>query len=164
MLKKLIVFTIVCLVSTVCGQPSIDSVLKKYNDRSVPYVYPQDLFNQKNVLFLDARERKEFDVSHIKNSVYVGYNNFDTIQFKKYHIAKDTQLVIYCSLGVRSEKIAKKIKILGYTNVSNLYGGIFLWKDKNGIIVDTIGRNTENIHAFSKEWGQYVKSGNKIYN
>ena len=164
MIKKWILFIVVCNFGVICAQPSIDGVLKKYNDQSVPYVYPENLFNKKNVLFLDAREKKEFNVSHIKNSIYVGYNNFDAIEFKKHQIAKDTRLVIYCSLGVRSEKIAKKIKNLGYTNVSNLYGGIFLWKDKNGIIVDTLGQYTENIHAYSKEWGQYVKTGVKIYN
>jgi len=32
---------------------------------------------------------------------------------------------VYCSLGIRSEVIAKKLKKAGYTNVFNLYGGIF---------------------------------------
>ena len=146
------------------SQNSIAGVLKKYNDNTVKYVYPKDLFKQKNTVYLDAREKKEFDVSHIKNSIYVGFDEFDNASFEKLNIDKNQKIIVYCSLGVRSEKVAKKIISAGYKDVSNLYGGIFLWKNEKGTVVDIHNKITENVHAYSKNWGVYLTSGNKMYN
>ena len=163
-MNRLTVIFNLLLVSVCFSQHSIADVLQKYNDHSIPYVYPEALFAQKDIFYLDAREKKEFDVSHIPKSVYVGFDHFDSTLFEAKTISKTSKIVVYCSLGVRSEKIAKKIRALGYANVSNLFGGIFLWKDKNGIIVDTDGIETQNVHAYSQSWGKYLNTGNKIYN
>lgn len=163
-MKKWIILIYLLLVEVCFSQKTIDEVLKKYNDNSVPYIYPKELFKKSNVVYIDAREQKEYNVSHIKNSIYVGFDYFDLEKFETLNIKKNKKIVVYCSLGVRSEKIAKKIISLGYTDVSNLYGGIFLWKDENGIIVDDKGKNTEKVHAYSQKWGEYLISGTKVYN
>ena len=161
---RLILLCNLLFVSLSFSQNSIAEVLKKYNDNTVKYVYPKDLFKQKNAFYLDAREKKEFDVSHIKNSIYVGFDEFDSALFEKLNIDKNQKIIVYCSLGVRSEKIAKKLISVGYTDVSNLYGGIFLWKNEKGTVVDTNNKITENIHAFSIKWGVYLTSGIKVFN
>ena len=153
------------LITNICvSQDKIADVLAKYNDNTVKYVYPLELLNATNALYLDAREKTEFDVSHLKNSIYVGFENFDLQKWNNKNISKNQRIVVYCSLGVRSEKIAKKIIAAGYTNVSNLYGGIFLWKNSGGQVVDQTNTITENVHAFSKSWGRYLTSGVKVYN
>jgi len=70
---------------------------------------------------------------------------------------------VYCSLGVRSEDIAEQLRDSGYTNVYNLYGGIFEWKNKNFNIYNTNNELTENIHAFSKQWSKWLTKGEKTY-
>lgn len=153
------------LITNICvSQDKIADVLAKYNDNTVKYVYPLELLNATNVLYLDAREKTEFDVSHLKNSIYVGFENFDLQKWNNKNISKNQRIVVYCSLGVRSEKIAKNIIAAGYTNVSNLYGGIFLWKNSGGQVVDQTNTGTENVHVFSKSWGRYLTSGVKVYN
>lgn len=72
---------------------------------------------------LDAREKKEYDLSHIRNGVYFGYYNFDLGLVK--NVAKGSEIIVYCSIGKRSEKIMQTLKKAGYSNVSNLYGRIF---------------------------------------
>lgn len=114
------------------------------------------------VIFLDAREKNEFDVSHIKNAVFVGYDNFDPNNVKE--IPKEKQVVVYCSVGYRSEKISEKLIELGYTNVSNLYGGIFEWKNAGKPVYDPEGNETEKVHAYDKLWGRWLKAGKKCYN
>ena len=163
-MQKWLVFLIMLITCTCFSQDKIADVLAKYNDNSVKYVYPLDLLNKDNIVYLDAREKTEFDVSHIKNSVYVGFEKFNLKKWLTQRISKNQSIVVYCSLGVRSEKIAKKIIASGYNNVSNLYGGIFLWKNSGGTVVDQKNNPTENVHAFSKSWGHYLTSGIKIYN
>jgi 3-mercaptopyruvate sulfurtransferase SseA len=72
-------------------------------------------------------------------------------------------IVVYCSLGVRSEDIAEQLKKEGYTNVYNLFGGIFEWKNSNHKVYDNKEEPTENVHAFSKKWSKWLLKGNKIY-
>ena len=76
---------------------------------------------------------------------------------------KDSKIVVYCSLGVRSEDIAEQLKKAGYTNVFNLYGGIFEWKNKGNTIVDSQEEETEKVHTFNKNWSKWLKKGEKIY-
>jgi predicted sulfurtransferase len=70
---------------------------------------------------------------------------------------------VYCSLGIRSETVADKLKKAGYTNVYNLYGGVFEWKNKGFPIVDSDGKETENIHVFSEAWEKWLLKGTKVY-
>ena len=71
--------------------------------------------------------------------------------------------VVYCSIGVRSEKIGEKLQAAGYTNVKNLYGGIFQWKGEGEKVVDSLGLSTERVHAFSKLWGKLLTNAKKVY-
>lgn len=114
-----------------------------------------------SVLFLDAREPNEYEVSRISGARHVGYDDFDIETVKD--IPRDEKIVVYCSIGYRSEKIAEKLKEQGYTNVSNLYGGIFEWKNQDQQVVNAEGDETENVHGFSRVWGVWLKKGNKVY-
>jgi rhodanese-related sulfurtransferase len=132
------------LISHTVPEISVDS-LKKVTDE---------------IILLDAREKNEFEVSHLKNAISVGYDSFLLDSIK--NIAKDSPIVVYCSVGYRSEKIGEKLKNAGYTNVRNLIGGIFEWKNKQYPIFNNTGE-TENIHAYSKTWGIWLSKGNKVY-
>ncbi len=112
-------------------------------------------------IFLDARERKEFEVSHIKEAIWVGFDDFELANLPS--IKKDEPIIIYCSVGYRSEKIGEKLQKAGYTNVFNLYGGIFEWINQNKQVVDNKNQPTKKIHAYSKTWGIWVSKGEKIY-
>ena len=111
--------------------------------------------------FMDARETKEFNVSHIKGAISVGYDHFDLKNWSK--IPKNAPIIVYCSVGYRSEKVAEKLIKAGYTNVKNLYGGIFEWVNQNNTIVDNQGKPTQKVHAFDKNWGIWLQKGIKVY-
>ena len=145
------------------SQKTIDEVLKKFNKNDIIYIKPSELSSIKNYILLDAREKNEFDVSHLESAKYIGFNNYNENDFLKLNLDKKSTIVVYCSLGVRSEKIAEKIKKLGYTNIFNLYGGLFQWKNEGGKVFDNSNLETQNVHAFSKEWSVYLKKGKKVY-
>ncbi len=119
--------------------------------------------HNQNLTFLDAREQSEYEVSHIENAIYVGYDDFNITTVTKNVSDKSSQIVVYCSIGVRSEDIAETLKANGYTNVYNLYGGIFEWKNKGKIVYNLKGEPTEKVHAYSEKWGKWLLKGIKIY-
>jgi len=147
------------------AQKNIDKLLKQYNDNGIPYITAEELAMPKTkAILLDSREPKEYKISHIKGAICVGYDNFNIDSIQKLYPNKGKKIVVYCSLGIRSETIGEKLKEVGYTNVYNLYGGIFEWKNKNFIVVDSQEKETENIHAFNKDWSKWLKKGTKVYN
>jgi rhodanese-related sulfurtransferase len=138
-----------------------DLTLKALLSHSVPEVSVSMVKDMKDVLLLDAREWSEFKVSHIKNALFVGYDQFEMDTLKS--IDKNKKIVVYCSVGYRSEKISEKLKQAGFINVSNLYGGIFEWVNQGNPVFDETGNVTENIHAYSKTWSVWLNNGVKVY-
>jgi adenylyltransferase/sulfurtransferase len=43
---------------------------------------------------------------------------------------KNSEIVVHCKSGARSQRAALALKQAGFTNVSNLTGGILAWADK----------------------------------
>ncbi len=146
------------------AQTSIADLLSRYDSGEVPYISVEELKmkqQHKNILVLDARSMEEFKVSHLQNSVFVGYDDFQLDSMKK--ISKNAEIIVYCSLGIRSGDIAAKLKKAGFEKVWNLYGGIFQWKNKGYSVYDEYGRETEKVHAYSEKWAKYLKNGEKVY-
>lgn len=141
----------------------MDSLLYELLSFDVPLIKVSPHINLDHYLLLDSREPNEFAVSHIKNALNVGYNNFDLNTFTQQIPDKNTAIIIYCSIGYRSEKVGLQLIHAGYSNVKNLYGGIFSWINARHLIVDKHNNQTVDIHTYSKEWSQWVCFGNKIY-
>jgi len=163
MKKILILFLVVS--STTFGQKKLDKLLDKWNTRNVPYISVETLAMPKtDAILLDAREENEFNISHLENAICVGYNDFNTKEtLAKLPKDKNAKIVVYCSLGIRSETVAHKLIQEGYTNVYNLYGGIFEWKNADFKVIDTLGKSTEKVHTFNKSWSKWLKKGEKVY-
>ena len=160
------IFLIICIGISVSGfaQKKLSKLLKQQNTESIPYISVEALQNEsKNIILLDSREEKEFKTSHLKNAIYVGYDffNLDSVQSKLKN--KNSKIVVYCSLGVRSEDVAEKLKKAGYSNVYNLYGGIFEWKNNDLEVLNLNEKPTDSIHIYSKAWSEWLKKGVKVY-
>lgn len=136
--------------------------LQKALSKDTPAISVTEAFSQKqNYLFLDSRAKREFDVSHIKNAKFIGYPELDQNVFSS--LKKDEPIIVYCSVGVRSDASTKALMAAGFTNVKNLYGGIFEWFNAGFEIVDNEEKSTANIHAFSRKFGLWLNHGIKIY-
>ena len=137
-------------------------LLKTLLSHSVPEIsVNQAAATYENVILLDAREHEEFEVSHLEGAHFVGYNNFTIDSVLSFN--RNAQILVYCSVGYRSEKIAYKLKSEGFKNVSNLYGGIFEWVNQGHPIVDSAGKHTKRIHGYTKAWGIWLNDGEKVY-
>lgn len=164
-LKFMLLITI-CLSASLLKAQSMDSdfklMLDSIYDRNVPLVSVDDFIqmNKNEVFVLDIREEEEYKVSHLKNARHVGYFWFD--MRKVYDIELDAQIVLYCSIGTRSEKIAQKLMNAGYKNVSILYGGIFEWVNSGQPVYKLSGVQTSEIHTYTKKWARWVEKGTRV--
>lgn len=148
------------------AQTSLGELLKINNMNPVAYISIEELRNiqlSDSILILDSREASEYNVSHIESAKLVGFNKFSKKNFDAQVSDKNTPIVVYCSVGIRSDRISKKLQKMGYTNVKNLYGGIFEWKNKGFPILDSTNIETENIHVYSKIWSKWSLKGVKVY-
>lgn len=162
-MKLFITIAFINIFGVSFSQKTIPEVIQKYNKNTVPYISVEELKNQKEILLLDAREQEEYKVSHLEKAIFVGHTAFNAEMFEIQFPDKNQPIVVYCSIGVRSEQIGEKLLKLGYTNVQNLYGGIFEWINKENVVVGANSEVTDSIHTFSKEWEKYVTKGTKIY-
>ena len=160
------IFLIICIGISVSGfaQKKLSKLLKQQNTESIPYISVEAVQNEsEDIILLDSREEKEFKTSHLKNAIYVGYDFFNLDSVKSKLKNKNSKIVVYCSLGVRSEDVAEKLKKAGYSNVYNLYGGIFEWKNNDLEVLNLNEKPTDSIHTYSKAWSKWLKKGVKVY-
>jgi len=166
-MKKTWIFTYFLLLgffTTSYGQirsGAYRAVLKTLYKNDVPLISCEEANKLKSALFLDTRAYPEFNVSHIAQAHWVGYEEFSLEKVKD--IDKGTPLVVYCSVGVRSEKIGRKLLEAGFKNVQNLYGSLFEWVNQGYPIVDMNGQPTLKVHAYSPAWGVWLNKGEKVY-
>lgn len=114
-----------------------------------------------NFIFLDTRSPEEYDVSHIKNARYIGYKDFSESSMDS--LERDRPLIVYCSVGYRSDKIGQKLLEMGFEDVRNLYGGIFQWVNDGYPVFRSPGALTDTVHGYSWIWQRWVKKGLVVY-
>ena len=122
----------------------------------------QELIQVKEeVILLDAREKEEFEISHIPGAIWVGYDDFSIERIKG--IDKNKPVVTYCSVGYRSERIGEKLQREGFTNVQNFEGSIFRWMNEEQRVVNKDNQITNKVHGFNDRWGKWVKNGEVVF-
>jgi sulfur-carrier protein adenylyltransferase/sulfurtransferase len=78
-------------------------------------------------LFLDIREREEWDEGYIPRAVHIPRGWLES-RIEQASPDRDRPIVVYCAAGNRSAFAAKTLEELGYTDVASLAGGINDWK------------------------------------
>jgi len=162
LIPLILLFTISCNKTEKVESGMYDLVLNNLISETVPTITVDKLkeLDSDEILILDAREKQEYRVSRIPNAVHIGHKNFDMGEIESF--SRDRTIVVYCSVGVRSEQIGEKLQDAGFTNVKNLYGGIFEWVNRGEDVFNEEGV-TQDIHAFSSFWGIWLNRGNKVY-
>lgn len=135
-------------------EASVDRLLK----RSIPLISTSQLASELDagaeVVLLDARHKKEFLVSHLPGALRVGFLDFQ--RSKVEGLDKEARIVVYCSVGYRSEKIGETLEAEGFSNVRNLYGGIFAWANEKRPLLNENDEATETVHGFNAKWSELL--------
>jgi rhodanese-related sulfurtransferase len=143
------------------SKTSIPELLSWYNTSTVPYLKVQTLqVNYKDYVIFDTRKKEEYDISHLPNATWVG-EKYDVKKLSA--VGKDTKIVVYCSVGIRSEEYGEEMLQDGFTQVYNLYGSIFYWKDAGYNVVDQNEKPTQRVHVYARKWATFLKTGEKVF-
>lgn len=142
-------------VQGLCLDEKFDKEIANTIRFTAPIIGVEELeAKQASFVIFDTRKKEEFDVSHIPGANYLGYKDFDESRLEG--TSKDAKIVLYCSIGYRSEKIAQRLQALGYQNVFNLYGSIFEWANRSLPMEDKNGKATTKVHTYNKSWSKWV--------
>jgi rhodanese-related sulfurtransferase len=153
-------FWAACQTDSTAQNRAFSTMLHQLLSHSVPEISVEKAVTDSTVVFLDTRAREEYDVSHIDGAIWVGYDEFSLASVAQ--LAHNQPIIVYCSVGYRSEKVSEKLIEGGFENVQNMYGGIFEWVNQGHKIVDQNGR-TNRVHAFDRTWGVWLRRGKKVY-
>ena len=101
-------------------------------------------------LLIDARTPKEYVVSHLAGAVRAQPG--PTLEALLTQVPTHTPVVVYCSVGVRSSKMARDLIGRGYTNVFNLEGSLFKWANEGR----PLAKGEEVVHPYNRRWEKYL--------
>lgn len=154
------------LAFSACSQQTFEEKLQSLYNNTVPRLQPSELHQKlekkpDSLYVLDSRAKEEYQISHIPNAKWIGYDNLQKEKLQA--IPKDASVILYCSVGYRSEKVGEKLQKWGYSNVYNLHGSIFKWKNQGYQVYNNAGQPTDSVHAYSKKWSQWLKKGTAVY-
>lgn len=76
------------------------------------------IINDKNKVFIDVRTPREYKANGLKQFKNVPLGS----DFSK--LPKDKEIVVICQSGMRSKQACGKLKKMGYTNITNVRGGM----------------------------------------
>jgi rhodanese-related sulfurtransferase len=136
------------------------TILEGLYDNDFPVVKPEKIKVLSTYQILDTREKEEFEVSHLEGAIWVGYDTFSLNNVAT--LDKTKPVLVYCTVGARSQEIGKKLQNAGFTQVYNLYGGIIHWANETKPLVAD-GQRTEKVHTYSRAWGIWLNKGKKVY-
>ncbi len=168
---RVLIFIFLFLITTCmvfCQQPvkhaAFSLMLKGLYKNTIP-ILPADSNTLKAIqankyTLLDARESEEYAVSCLPGATWVGYDHFPATTLPA---DKTKPVLVYCTVGYRSERIGEKLKALGYTTVYNLYGGIVEWSNNSLPVVTPQGKATEKVHTYNKDWKRWLTKGEAVY-
>ncbi|HHP7245725.1 MAG TPA: rhodanese-like domain-containing protein [Elainellaceae cyanobacterium] len=115
-----------------------------------------DSNNGQRPILLDARTFEEYQVSHLPGAQWIGTDNLmndllGSDQGDRSELSFPTlsflPIVIYCSIGYRSARLAQRLQKAGYTNVANLEGSIFAWVNENRPVCRNV-HTVRDIHPY----------------
>ncbi|MEA3404435.1 MAG: rhodanese-like domain-containing protein [Pseudomonadota bacterium] len=89
-----------------------------------------DIQTGSNLVLLDVREANERPITGIlsSNEVHIPLNFVENQAYSKIK-DRNARVVVYCGKGIRGVSAANTLHKMGYTNVSNLKGGMTAWKE-----------------------------------
>ncbi|MBT2557806.1 rhodanese-like domain-containing protein [Hymenobacter sp. ISL-91] len=146
-----------------------DRMLSLLYKNTVPTIQPKALATllheepvsgRGNVLLLDTRTPAEYKVSHLRGARFVDFDTFRKLDLRE--VARTRPVVVYCTVGARSEQVGSWLREQGFRDVRNLYGGIFQWMNDGQGVVNAQGPTTD-VHPYSVLWWPWLKTGNPVY-
>jgi len=85
------------------------------------------LDSKDNFILLDVREPHEVQIGRIPGSILIPLGDLEK---RSGELDPSAEIIVHCKSGGRSSKAVEYLRKSGFSNVSNLTGGILAWSDK----------------------------------
>jgi UPF0176 protein len=102
--------------------------------RLMPDEWKKVLESDEEYVLIDTRNDYEWEIGHFEGAVLPDLENFfDFPQWiDQANIDRDKKILMYCTGGIRCEKVSVLMEMRGYKNVFQLHGGIINYGKKEG--------------------------------
>ncbi|WP_338038988.1 rhodanese-like domain-containing protein [Maribacter litopenaei] len=82
----------------------------------------------KKVQLVDVRTPAEYNGGHIKKAINIDFFNASHFKNAFEKLDKNQPVYVYCRSGARSQKAARKLVGMGFTEIYDLRGGYNSWR------------------------------------
>ena len=103
----------------------------------------QSLLSNQEFIILDIREENEFDISHIAGALRFEEDVLDTLD-------KNKPVLVYCTVGLRSNKFAKRLQKQGFKDIYELKNGLIGWSNASLPLINSNQDQTKEVHVYSR--------------
>ena len=107
--------------------------LQEFFIDGVDHIAPYEAFSMMlngEANLVDVRESSEVKIEKVGDSENLFYYPMSEILTHVDKIPTDLPVIVICTHGLRSTKVANLLKIKGFKEVANMDGGIEAWKEK----------------------------------
>ncbi len=104
-------------------------------------------------VILDARTEAEYAVSHLEKAQRIDPYNPNVAVLAE---SKDAPIVVYCSVGYRSARVAQQLGQAGFSRVYNLEGSLFKWANEERPLCKN-DYPALLVHPYDQLWGRLLK-------
>jgi rhodanese-related sulfurtransferase len=137
-MKTFVTFLVALSLLSACGKSPSESGSTQTTQASesieqVDADQFKKLTESPNALVLDVRTAAEVAEGHLPNAVNIDIYGSDFMA-KVQELPKDREILVYCTVGARSQQAADILSKQGFAKVYNLDGGIVAWQ-RNGFEV-----------------------------
>ncbi|MFP4154720.1 MAG: rhodanese-like domain-containing protein [Halothiobacillaceae bacterium] len=102
--------------------------MRKFKDVSVTQA--ARMVGDENTLVLDCREPDEHRAGHIRGCVLIPVGSLKE-RLQEIERFREKPVLVYCRSGNRSVTASNILTAAGFTDVSNMLGGIQAWESEN---------------------------------
>lgn len=158
-----------CLCVTACGDDIDMRNIKEKTKKQFPqlnHIEPEKvqswLDKNQEIILLDVREDAEFQVSHLQGAKNVSPNAEakGVLESALAGRPDNVKVVLYCSVGVRSANMAKRLADAGVKEIYNMNGSIFQWANEGRPIFHgekDKEKKVDKVHPYNRKWGKLLK-------
>ena len=152
----------VCLLSDRGGSTALKAIQKTVRLRfpDVRHIQIEELNDwlgdatREDPVLLDVRSEEEFAFSHLPGAFQVDPQTSADEAAKI--IGNASKVVVYCSVGYRSSRLAVRLQGEGGIEVVNLEGSIFAWANAGYPLVKGL-ETVKKVHPYSRAAGKMLR-------
>lgn len=107
--------------------------IQEFHIEGIKHISVADAFEalqNSETVMIDVREMEEVQIESFQHERVLNHP-MSVIMDRLSYIAKDQQIIVACTSGIRSVKIANLLQYQGFPDVANLDGGLVAWKKTN---------------------------------